>query len=58
MSDYQPTDTIRFVTPGGNDLTGVIRLMGEVWALVHVEKPAKMDVLLDLNTVMGKVVTS
>lgn len=57
MSDYQPLDTVRFVTPGGRDLTGVIRLMGEIWALVHVEKPTKMDILLDLGTVMGKVTT-
>lgn len=57
MTDYQPTDTIRFVTPGGNDLRGVIILMGEIWALVKVEKPTRMDVLLDLNTVMGKVVS-
>lgn len=53
--DYQPTDTIRFVTPQGHDLMGVIRLMGEYLALVHVEKPTQMDILLDLRTVMGRV---
>lgn len=57
MTDYQPSDTIRFVTPGGNDLRGVIVLMGEIWALVKVEKPAKMDILLDLSTAIGKVVS-
>jgi len=55
MIDYQPSDMVRFVTPGGNDLRGVIVLTGEIWALVKVEKP-KMDILLDLGTVMGKVV--
>lgn len=56
MSDYQPNDTIRFVTPAGIDLQGIIVLMGEVWALVKVEKPTPMNILLDLREAMGKVV--
>lgn len=54
-TDYQPSDTIRFVTPDGHDLQGVIVLMGEIWALVKVEKPTQMNILIDLNTAMGKV---
>lgn len=56
MSDYQPNDTIRFVTPAGIDLQGVIVLMGEIWALVKVEKPTPMQILVDLTKVIGKVV--
>ena len=52
---YEPTDTIRFVTEGGNDLIGVIELMGETWALVKVEKPTPMEILLDLSKIIGKV---